>query len=198
MFNLLDVHPVTAEQLVRIGLFPTVKIAQRRLIKLVQKKKIWQLGTALMNDRGRPCNVYSRARFKVDNLRHEVLLTEFLLAFLDGDIVRGYDLHEKQRPDAKFTSDGKTYFVELDCGTMNYQHIISKRFRKYEDYEGLVLWVALTDVRKEGLRSRASIVSHNALFTTLNASLMNPYGGVWQDYEGNITSVEKPEEKSSD
>lgn len=195
IFDILDIHPVIAEQLVRMRLFPTVKIAQRRLLKLVQKKKVHYCGSALMHDRGRPCNVYARWRPKHDNLRHEILLTEFLLPFIDAEIVRGYEIRLPQRPDAKMTINGLVYLVEMDCGTMSYRDIVQKRFKKYEDYDGIVLWVCPTDVRKQGLIDRAERVKHNALFTTFAATLTEPFGGVWVDYDGQISSVPKPEEK---
>ena len=194
--DLLDIHPMTADQLVRYGYFPTRKNALRRMLKLVRTKRIRQCPPVLLHKQGRPENVYCRWQPKHDNLRHEVLLTEFLLPFKDAQIVRGYDVRHDLRPDAVMTLFGQEYLVEMDTGSMSYRDILRKRFSKYEQFGGIVLWVCLTETRKEGLRSRAERVRHNALFTTLFAHLTEPFGGVWIDYDGQIASVEKHEEKT--
>ena len=148
-----------------------------------------------MHMRGRPEYVYCRWTPKYDNLRHEVNVTEFLLPFRNAEIIRGYDTDRSLRPDAEVTINGHKYLVELDCGTMSYQDIIHKRFKKYEGYEGIVLWVALTDARMHGLRTRAERVKGNALFSTLAATLTEPFGGVWLTFDGQIETVPEPDDK---
>ena len=190
IFDLLDIHPMTIDQIVRQGLFPTKKNAARRMLRHVRQKKVKQCGTVLLHNKGRPENVYCRWNPKLDNLRHEVILTEFLLAYKHAQVVRGYEIQNDLYPDAVMTLSGQEYLVELDTGSMNYKDIMRKRNKKYETFEGIVLWVALTEARKEGLRRRAESVKHNALFTTLLEHLQNPHGSIWTDYEGQKTNVE--------
>ena len=196
IFDLLDRHPMTIDQLVRIGLFPSAKIAQRRMMKLVQRRKVKLCGMAQLNDRGRPSYVFARWTLKVDTCRHEVLLTEFLIPFFLAEIIRGYETDRTLRPDAEMTINGHKYLVEQDCCTMSYHDIVHKRFKKYEGYDGVVLWVTLTDARMDGLRRRAERVKDNALFTTLTSSLKEPFGGVWIDYSGHIHSMPQPDVQS--
>lgn len=194
--DLLDHHAMTIAQLVEIGLFPSAKVAQRRMRTLVRRKKVKLCGMAQLNDRGRPHYVYARWNPKQDNLRHEVLLTEFLIPFFGAKIVRGYETDRTLRPDAEVTINGNKYLIEQDCGTMSYHDILHKRFKKYEGYEGIVLWVTLTDARMDGLRRRAERVKDSALFTTLTASLTEPFGGVWIDYSGQVYSIPQPDGQS--
>src|SRR5437763_12922017 len=72
---LLDMHPVTAAMLVRVGWFPSKNKALKRLNRLVAKKRIRLVGTVCRKS-GRPENVYCRWTPKLDQLLHEVELTE--------------------------------------------------------------------------------------------------------------------------
>ena len=67
---LLDMHPVTAAMLVRVGWFPTKNKALKRLNRLVVRKRIRLVGTVCQKP-GRPENVFCRWTPKVDYLLHE-------------------------------------------------------------------------------------------------------------------------------
>src|SRR6266542_2913028 len=72
---LLDLHPVTAAMLVRIGRFPNANKALKRLNRLGRRRRIRLVGTVSQRV-GRPENVYCRWTAKLNQLLHEVQLTE--------------------------------------------------------------------------------------------------------------------------
>lgn len=130
----------------------------------------------MLNDLGRPQSVYSRRSVKTDWVRHEVLLTEFLLRTRPESIVRGNDVDPEVRPDAEIVRNGLTVNVELDTGECGYEQVM-RRFRVYRDVDDLVLWVTLSEARMAGLMHRADMISSTALFTTLDSD-------VWCDLNG--------------
>jgi hypothetical protein len=120
----------------------------------------------------------------VDNLLHEVQLTELFLKLHVARILRGPQVSNRTfRPDAEVWVNGRCHLLELDRSTMGYAQI-EGRFRAYEDCPHLSLWVCLTEARREGLRSRAERLRHSALFTTLAEALADPHGPIWIDYHG--------------
>src|SRR5882724_10179453 len=68
---LLDMHPVTAAMLVRIGWFPSKNKALKRLNRLVRRRRIKLVGT-VCRKAGRPEQIYCRWMPKSDHLLHEV------------------------------------------------------------------------------------------------------------------------------
>lgn len=174
--------------LVRLWWFPTKNKALKRLGRLVVRNRIRFVGTVARKN-GRPEHVYCRWRPKVDQLLHEVELTELCLRLDAGRILRGPHVTDTQlRPDAEVWIDGQLYYLELDRGTMGYQQI-EKRFRKYEGCGHLVLWVCSSDERREGFRHRASGIRNIALFATLADVLPSPHGEVWWDYSGDRAAL---------
>jgi hypothetical protein len=182
----LDTHPATIAQLLRQGFFPSAETARRRLSKLVKKHKVKPVGFAVLKS-GRPQAVY--CRYPVKNVEHEVYLTDFLLLYPQAHIIRGCETDKKIRPDAEMRIGDTAYYVELDNGTIGYREIVSERYAKYKDFQGLCLWVATNDIRANGLRDRALPVRHSALFTTLDSVKQQPHGGVWVDYDGKIAAL---------
>lgn len=180
---LLETHPVTAAMLVGLGWFPTKKKARNRLRRLVFRKHIQLVGT-ICRKLGRPEHVYCRFRLKPDQLVHEVELTELCLRLDAGKILRGTQAtDERIRPDAEVWIEGRLYYLEIDRGTMGYAQI-ERRFRLYEGFPHLSLWVCSTPARMEGFRQQAEKLRHSALFTTLTQALSSPHGEIWIDYAG--------------
>lgn len=180
---LLGQHPVTAAMLVRLGWFPNRNKALRRLRRLVGQNRIRLVGT-VSRKHGRPEQVYCRWRPKVDQLIHEVELTELCLCLDAGKILRGpHTTDDHIRPDAEVWIGGRVFYLELDRGTMSYAQI-ERRFRLYENCSHFVLWVCPTEERKDGLRSRAARLRQTALFTTLADALADPHGLIWLDHSG--------------
>ncbi len=177
-------HPATAGMLVQVGLFPSRKKASRRLQKLRQRGEVRLLGIVALKD-GRPEHVYARGRWKADNLLHEVQLTRVCLK-IDADAIRrgAGETDARLRPDAELLIGGQRYLLELDCGTIAYEVIVTRRFLPYRSSPDLVLWVCPTESRMEGLRRRAEAIRDVALFTTLDQALRNPHAPIWVDYDG--------------
>jgi hypothetical protein len=181
---LLDTHPVTAAMLVRIGWFPSRNKALKRLNRLVRRKRIRLVGT-VCGRVGRPENVYARWTPKVDQLLHEVQLTELCLRMDAATILRGPHVNDADiRPDAQVWINGEVYYLEWDRGTMAYGQVVRQRFRKYEHCPRLALWVCPSETRREGLRSRAAAIRQTALFATSAEALTSPHGEIWLDYAG--------------
>src|SRR5262245_28426370 len=162
---LLEQHPVTAGMLVALGWFPTPAKARKRLRRLVAKQRIRPVGTVVRRA-SHPEHVYARWQPKHDDLLHEVELTDLCLRLDAGSIVRGPHVTDTRiRPDAALSIRGQCYYLELDRGTMGYAQM-SGRFKLYEGFAHFVLWVCPTDLRRDGLRSRAHALRSIALFTT--------------------------------
>jgi hypothetical protein len=180
---LLDMHPVTAAMLVGLGWFPTRKKARKRLLRLVERRRIRLVGTVCRKV-GRQEHVYCPYQPAVSQLLHEVQLTELCLRIDAGTILRGPEAtDERVRPDAEMRINGQLYYLELDRATMGYRQI-ERRFRLYEQCPHLSLWVCSTQQRREGLRTRAGRLHATALFTTFAEAMASPHGEIWWDFRG--------------
>ena len=191
---LLGMHPVTAATLVSLGWFPSKNKALRRLNRLVEKGGARLVGT-VRRKIGRPEHVFCRWRPKVDQLLHEVELTDLCLRLDAGRILRGLKATDAAvRPDAEVLINGRVYYLELDRATTGSGKIERDRFRRYEGCPHLSLWVCPTEARREALRARAESVRHTALFATLAEVMATPHGAVWLDFDGGRAALprEKP------
>lgn len=186
--RLLDMHPATAAMLVSIGWFPTKNKALKRLRRLVARKQVRLVGT-ICRKSGRPEHVYCRWRPKLDQLLHEVQLTELCFRIAAGRILRGPYVTDKAiLPDAEVWIGGGVYYLELDRGTMGYGQL-ERRFRKYETCPHFSLWVCSSIERREAMRRRATAVRSTALFATLADVLASPHGPVWTDFDGAVAAL---------
>ncbi len=193
---LLDTHPVTAAMLVSLGWFPSKNKANKRLRRLVVRNRIRAVGT-VCRKAGRPEHVYCRWRPKPDQLLHEVELTELCFRIDAGSIRRGpHVLDHAILPDAELRIGGRTYYLELDRGTMGYAQI-ARRFRKYEGCPGFVLWVCPTEDRVEALRGRAVRLRHAALFATYAEAMGDPHAEIWRDYGGGRMTLPREVERGN-
>ncbi len=183
VFWLLDMHPVTAEMLARLGWFPSKAKALKRLRVLARRRRVKQVGT-VSRHAGRPEHVWCRWRPKHDQLLHEVELTDVCLRLHAERIVRGPHVTDSEvRPDAQLWIGGACYYLEIDRGTSAYSRIAA-RFRAYERCPHLSLWVCPTEARRDGLRERAGALRRTALFATSADVLASPHGPVWLDHAG--------------
>ena len=191
---LLDMHPVTAAMLTRIGWFPSKNKALKRLNRLVKRRRIRLIGTVCQK-LGRPEHVYCRWTPKIDHLLHEVQLTEMCFRLDAEKILRGpHVLDAFVRPDAEVWINNDVYYLEWDRGTMSYGQIMHHRFRKYEECQHLALWVCSTDMRRDGLRARAEKIRHVALFATAAVALTSPHRDIWMDYHGERVALPRQRE----
>jgi hypothetical protein len=180
---LLGAHPATAAMLVSLGWFPNKGKALKRLRRLVVRRQVRLVGTVCRKP-GRPEHVYCRWGPKPDQLLHEVELTDLCLRLHAGRILRGPQLEGGDiRPDAELEINGKTYFLELDRGSMGLRQLRG-RFRAYEGTGHLVLWVCPTPERLDGLRRQAEGVSQLAMFATFAEAVADPHRPIWIDCRG--------------
>lgn len=188
MLRLLDQHPVTAEMLTALGWFPTRGKALRRLARLVTRGKVRVAGTVSLKV-GRPQQVYCRWQPKADQLTHEILLTSVCLRLEAARILRGSQVTRKDLlADAEVWIRNRLYFLELDRGTMSYAQI-ERRYQKYTAATEFVLWVCSTVERRNGLRRRAEVIRHTALFATLGEAVIDPHQPIWHDFVGQTVAL---------
>ena len=150
--------------------FPSKQTGYRRLRILQEQGLIRKVGEVMLQDAGRPESIFCNGwKPKYDQLRHEVMLTDFLLLYAEASNVRGWYVDSTIRPDAEMTLGDQCYFVELDSGHMSLSQI-TRRQRVYRDTQNLVLYVTLlSDRRVEGLRKASKAIANIALFTTLES-----------------------------
>jgi hypothetical protein len=144
----------------------------------------------VIGDSGRPENVYCNSwKPKYDQLRHDLLLTDFLLNYPEADVLRGWAVNRRLRPDAEMTLDGFFYHVEMDTGEQSYAQV-RRRQSRYSGIKDFVLYVTTSPKRLDGLRKNVhDAVLPIALFTTLDDALREPHGEIWIDCQGERTSI---------
>lgn len=143
----------------------------------------------MVNDTGRPERVYCNGwKPKPDQLRHELLLTDFLLCYPEADVLRGWLVNKRIRPDAEMMLQGRLFYVELDTGHQSYSQV-RRRQRVYAGVEELLLYVTLKQSRKAGLIRASKSVSSIALFTTLAQVQTDPCGAIWESCSGRVGSI---------
>ncbi|MCA9075848.1 MAG: hypothetical protein KDA93_12495 [Planctomycetaceae bacterium] len=142
-----------------------------------------------MNTAGPPVRAYCNGwKPKRDQLRHEILTTDFLLGYPSADVVRGWDVDPHIRPDATMQLDGITYHIETDTGSESFRRI-RKRQKVYAHVDDFVLYVTLSERRLQGLMQHSQQIQRIALFTTLERAISDPRGKIWQDCHGKAASI---------
>lgn len=122
---------------------------------------------------------------KSDQLRHEVLLTDFLRCYPEAEVVRGPFVDNRIRPDAELTfSDGRAFYVELDTGLQSHTAVLRRQREAYRDVQQMVLYVTLSRRRLSGLVAHAQLVKDIAVFTCLEDAVRDPFGPIWVDAQG--------------
>ena len=171
-------------------LFSSERAAYRRVEKLRKGELLRQVGELMVEDSGRPEKIYCNGwKPKWDHLRHECLLTDFFLfGYPEADVLRGWLVNKRIRPDAEMTLEGVFYYVEMDTGQESYAQV-RRRQRNYAGVEDPVLYVTLSGDRREGLRKRGKAIASIGLFTTLDEVLECPRGDIWVDHDGGRVSI---------
>ncbi|MBI5760025.1 MAG: hypothetical protein HZA46_16025 [Planctomycetales bacterium] len=142
-----------------------------------------------MEPTGRPETVYCNLwKPKSDHLRHEVWLTDFLLCYPAAQIVRGWRVDSRIRPDAEMTLDDQKFYVELDTGEQSYRQV-RERQRAYAGVQDFLLYVTLSPRRMAGLIEQSHAVHNIALFTTLAQVQADPHGKIWVDASGKTGGI---------
>ena len=142
-----------------------------------------------MKSAGRPEIAYCNSwKPKSDQLRHEVWLTDFLVCYPEAEIVRGWRVDRRIRPDADMTLRGRKFYVELDTGEQSYPRVCDRQVA-YAGVQDFLLYVTLSERRMAGLISHADSVKGIALFTTLNRVQQDPHGRIWIDCFGRTAAI---------
>lgn len=138
-FGFIDKHAATTKQIVKARIFPSYKVANRRIVRMKKRtrgRKPRVVGTVALHDTGREALVYCGWRPRA--IKHEVLLTEWLLDFgfpMDR-WNRGMNTSSKYKPDAECSK----LMVEIDTGTEKRKQLQSQILQQ-RDSEKPTLWV---------------------------------------------------------
>lgn len=163
--------------------------AYRTVKRLWKERRLRSVGSVILTATGPAVRAFCNGwKPKRDQLRHEILTTDFLLSYPTAEFVRGWDVDPKIRPDATMTLDGITYHIETDTGSESFRRI-EKRQQVYAGVDDFVLYVTLSDRRMDGLMRHSEKIDRIALFTTLQQAIADPRGDIWQDYSGNVVSI---------
>ena len=123
--DFLTRHSATTEQIARRfftgkTLATRRKKARRWIAKQRRRGKLRVIGPVQRRDTGRPEMVYGRA-CKLDQIEHEVRITDLALIFQDSPFVRDAKVGRTEA-DALMTRDGKRCYIELD-NTVIFRHL---------------------------------------------------------------------------
>ena len=151
----------------------------------------------MFKEEGRPERVFSnRLHPKVDNLKHDVLLTNFLLPYDNfSEIKRGNNADKETQADAVMEMASQKYYVELDTGTVSHPKQ-RKRWKRYQHVtQDFLLVVTSSTTRMNNLIEQAYGVRSIALFTTLKQAISDPFGSIWKGcLDESTVALVKPSE----
>lgn len=203
----MEVHPCRKEQLLDIiastplldakGKDKRYGILSRLLLKELRKNKIRMLAFTLQLKEwgGRPENVYCNWPVHAQQVAHEVMLTDYLLAleraFPGIKILRGYDVDPAVRADADVTLT-KLRYVELDRGTEKepqWEHRAKVLAKAGKGVQVLTL----TEARMERLKAWSKKdIADIAFFALWEEAVRNPAGAIWSTIGNPQKLVMKP------
>ncbi|NQT16811.1 MAG: hypothetical protein HQ582_28900 [Planctomycetes bacterium] len=117
---------------------------------------------------------------KHDSIRHEVLLTEFLL-FTPCKQVRGGDVDQEIVPDATIWLNNRTIHVELETDSKS-----TIRVGVHKKHNDLVLWIAAAELWLERIKEETTEIHSRSLYTTVGRCT-----DIWDDAMGRQVCVDK-------
>jgi len=198
---------LNARHLLTLGLFRSASHVNDWLRKGVESGLLRFYTRYRIREREKQCKPeywYSSSdvRFKRDNNRHEVYLTEFLSLYwlFSPQVWRGPDVDQALLADAELTIGGTRYLIELDTGTMTHKQL-KGRFKTLSKSPDTVLFVTLgRDRRLNGvLRTAAGFEGLNLVATTFAAVYTQPFGRVWhQPGSAELRKVDLPADLPTD
>lgn len=188
ILKLASIHPIIRKHVE--GCFPSKAACYKKIQKLVRQKKLRRVGTVMMNDSGRAEDVFCNWTPALNQLRHDLLTTDFALCYPQATFVRGWKhINRKYRADAEMTLDGTLYFFEMDTGSEGYDKV-RQRQRAYASVgEAFVLYVTLSERRLKRLIRESEAIKEVGLFTTLERVMAEPGGVIWEDWFGNWAAI---------
>ncbi len=152
----------------------------------------------MLDGASRPRDVYCNGwKPKDSTLRHEILLTDVLMAMNDIEVRRGYEVDKDVQPDAEIWIGKRHFYMEMDTGTMSHWHVKRKWAKRYmrviqrvrEGSPEFLLVVCVTERRLKGLVERSEPVKDIALYSTVERVMSDPWGKVWLDANGKEGSL---------
>ena len=161
-------QPRTIEDSIEAEFFYTRQAAQKRMTKLLRKKKIKLVGNIMLNDCGRPRNVYCRNHIPHQLVWHEYGVTKAVDSLKNEGFVRGTEVDQTTKPDAEITINGTKVFLEFDSKTEGYKQY-RNRTLAYANVSEAVLWVTTSETRRDGMMRRWRHQLGHAVFTVLNS-----------------------------
>lgn len=206
VLELLRITPMTASMLVWLKVFPSLKVARRRLRRLFEQQKI-KRGFVQLKETGRPEYLYSTKTIKADWAEHNAELSFFLLPFIDiVEVLTGGDVDPELLPDATLRGqfhDAKgqrerTIYVERDRETESYKQVVDRWEKAYVGKDDLVLWVCDSESRKKGLLARAERVANVLLVATYQDATERTWEPVWWTYGGMAKRIPIPVAQSGE
>jgi hypothetical protein len=184
LLQLAEDNPLILDIIEKYGEFSTRKAAQAWTNRKVAANELKHVGT-MKNGQGKKvvsvyCNGWTP---KDDNLRHETIGTRLRLLYPGFNAERGYGL--PFAADLVLRNAGRTFAVEIDCGSMKRSRV-QARWRQYRECQHDLLIVAAPLRNSEGrlmtLMDWSQGVARIASFTTIER--LEEFGGharVW-DY----------------
>jgi hypothetical protein len=122
-------------------------------------------------DAGRPANAYFCDDLREDLVRHEILVTQFILDTRPDRWVRLWDVDKKFHADAELWFGQTKVYIELDTGQTPYRRVWRK-FKRYGELIGakeFVVWVCLAEYRLHGLKRRGTLLKGKGVFSVLGS-----------------------------
>jgi len=129
-------------------------------------------------DAGRPANAYFCEDLREDLVRHEILVTQFILDMRPDRWVRLWDVDGKFHADAELWFGKTKVYIELDTGQTPYRRVWRK-FKRYGELLGeqeLVVWVCLSEHRLSGLKRRGKAINGKGVFSVLGSGRFVDWG----------------------
>lgn len=154
-------------------------------MKMRKRKRIRMVGLVQRRDTGRPEVVYGR-RCPQDELEHEVRVADLEL-ILKTKIIRGVKVGRTE-PDGMTIRGGQRCFIEIDnSGKMTVKKQMEAKWKRYENVDGFILVVAVTEARMQRIRKGAERVKELAFFTTCER--LRTMAQPWIDWHGNSLTI---------
>jgi hypothetical protein len=116
--------------------------------------------------------------YRPRSLFHDVMVTEFAVAYRDATWTRGNNL--ERNCDGIMERDGKKAFLELETGSHDMKAIRRKWRENYSDCNDTILVVALDEEYLEELMIASEQIAPIACFGVLKNLVEQPHGNVWR------------------
>ncbi|MGC3971640.1 MAG: hypothetical protein QM775_31130 [Pirellulales bacterium] len=147
------------------------------------------VGTLLLHKEGRPEHVYCTWYPKQTELKHEVMLTTEMNMLWPYPSKRGKFVDRYIRPDGTVFIKGKPMHFEIDRATEGYRQV-KRRMLHYVPSRELVVFVAPTEARMNGIRTRAARIASHSFFKVSGSRVMYDFDG--NEFEVVVSAEDAP------